>query len=174
MTRERPAAGRMPTAGLFWRECYRCESRMLPDLVSIEMEPEPLPTFPTPYAPPPRDFTRMGRSDSTCPYVASSVTSPPTPCQTSAGILFIFCHLSKSIFSHSGMYAFIRLLKSFPWFGTCRWSNSCTTTYSRNLLLFLSRSLAKLTRPAVEQDAHLRDIGRSWITFGFTPMVSAQ
>src|SRR5689334_3444543 len=31
----------------------------------------------------------------------------------------------------SGRYAFIRLLKSFPWFGTSRCSNSWTITTSR-------------------------------------------
>ncbi len=40
---------------------YRCISLMLPDSVSTLIDPVPVPILPVAYAPPPSDFTLMGR-----------------------------------------------------------------------------------------------------------------
>ena len=40
---------------------YRCISLMLPDSVSMLIDPVPVPILPVPYAPPPNDFTLIGK-----------------------------------------------------------------------------------------------------------------
>ena len=67
----------------------------------------------------------------------------------------------------------MKLLKTLPWLGTRRWTNSWTITNSPNASGRLRRSVLRVNRPFVDMDAHFFRMSRRCTSRTVTPMRSA-